>query len=263
MLDDSDGSSQDNIDNEGNASSLSGLFGSVNEVEPDTSPKDKSNKSSLKSLFGSVDERESVNTTGLFTDDESVISSRRSESFNSIRSSESMHSGVSEVSSNSGSVSSASDGGSVKEGSENEKLAKCVAMLKLVNDFVFDEMEVDEDQKSQARLNDEDRYQSLRNSVNNVITKNDERISKHGTNLEKYLNFVGNITGLDNIITSEKIIELSKNLKPEEKTGYFARKAMKIRRSVMGFAAGFVLKDEDINENNKLSKSEKKKIKIS
>lgn len=199
-------------------------------------------ESSLGSLFDSVDDN-SVKTEPL-TDEENSVSSesidseviKRTDSFTS---------------------SSTSD-----DGDERAKLAKCMSILKTVNDFVFDEREMLEEQKSQARKNDEDKYQALKNSVNKIITKYDERISKYGTNLDKYLNFIENISAFDNPITSKRIIELSGKIQPEEKTYYSVRKAMKIRRAVMGFSAGFVLKSNDINKYNKLSKSDKMKIKL-
>lgn len=199
-------------------------------------------ESSLGSLFDSVDDN-SVKTEPL-TDEENSVSSesidseviKRTDSFTS---------------------SSASN-----DGDRREKLAKCMSILKTVNDFVFDEREMLEEEKSQARKNDEDKYQSLKKSVNNIITKYDERISKNGTNLEKYLNFIENISAFDNPVTSKNITELSGKIQPEEKTTYLARKAIKIRRAVMEFSAGFVLKGDDVNKYNKLSKSEKTKIKL-
>ncbi|MCT4635793.1 MAG: hypothetical protein N4A31_06110, partial [Rickettsiales bacterium] len=204
---------------------------------------DKSRESSLKSLFGAVEEGSIASTEDL-TDDESV----RSNSFSD-------DSDILSVSSNDGSKTS-------KNEVEDKKLANCIALLRIVNDFVFDEREIAEDKKSQTRKNDESRYQSLKDAANNVIAKYDEKISKYGTNLERYLNFIESITAVGNDITSEKIKELSKNLEPEKKTGRLARKAMKVRRAVMGFSAGFVLKNKDISKYNKLSKSEKTKIKL-
>lgn len=207
-------------------------------------------ESSLGKLFGSVDEADSV-TTDPLTDDELEIASSEISS----TSKKSIDSDKTEGSFSLRSVSSSNF-------SENEKLVRCISILKTVNDFFFDERETAEDQKSQARRSDEDRYQALKSSVNDVIAKYDDKISKHGTNLEKYLNFIENITGLDNKITSEKIKELSANLQSEEKTGYITRKAIKVRRAVMGFSAGFFLKDGDISKYNKLSKSDKTKIKL-
>lgn len=204
---------------------------------------------SLESLFGSVEEESLANTaeTSELTDDES-INSLRTNSF----------------SSELGSFSVDSDDGSKTSKNEVEetKLAKCIALLRVVNDFVFDEGEIEEEKKSQALRNDEARYQSLKDSANNVIAKYDERISKYGTNLERYLNFIERIRVIDNEITSEKIKELSETLEPEKKTSRLTRKAMKVRRAVMGFSAGFVLKDKDISKYNKLSKNEKAKIKL-
>lgn len=202
--------------------------------------------SSLGSLFGSVEEEGSVKTAPLTDDDENSVSN------------ESIDSEVTKRADN----FSSSNSGISDDVNEREKLAKCISILKTVNDFVFDEREIAEDQKSQARINDEEKYQSLKNSVNNVITKYDEKISKYGTNLDKYLNFIENISAVDNKITSEKIIELRGEIQPKKETAYLARKAMKIRRAVMGFSAGFILKGDDINKYNKLSKSEKKKIKL-
>lgn len=147
---------------------------------------------------------------------------------------------------------------------ERTKLAQCMSVLKTVNDFILDKLEVDEEDKSEARIQDEARLRAVSSKIAEFQNKRNDKTSRFGSDLEAYRDFVQNINprSQELQITSEKINQLRANLKEEKEVDYITRKAFQARRALIGGIAGFFIPAEEIEQYNKLSKTEKKKIKL-
>ncbi len=147
---------------------------------------------------------------------------------------------------------------------EETKFAQCMAVLKTVNDFILDKLEVDEEDKSEARKNDEANLRMASNKIAQLQNKRNDKTSRYGSDLEAYRDFVQNIDprSQDLQITSEKINQLRANLKETKEIDYITRKAFQARRALIGGMAGFFINTEDIEQYDKLSKTEKQKIKL-
>jgi hypothetical protein len=158
---------------------------------------------------------------------------------------------------------SSSSGASQKE-HEETKFAQCMTVLKTVNDFILDKLEVDEEDKSEARKNDEANLRIASSKIAQLQNKHNDKTSRYGSDLEAYRDFVQNIDpkSQDLQITSEKINQLRANLKETKEIDYITRKAFQARRALIGGMAGFFINTEDIEKYDKLSKTEKQKIKL-
>lgn len=163
------------------------------------------------------------------------------------------------------------------EDSDEENLSKTIDYLRAFKyalesanyayEFATDKLEKEENQKSQAQINDEDRYKYLVSKINNVISAYDAKMSKYGTDLDKYLNFLGQKTFSENSdITPEDIRALRATLSDEDLEdqigGGFREKFFSAARKIVSFTAGFIIKSEDVKKYNKLSKDKKKKIEL-
>ena len=132
-------------------------------------------------------------------------------------------------------------------------------------EFATDKLEKED--KSEAQINDESRYKYMVNSINNTISAYDSKISKYGSDLDKYLNFLSQKTFAENSdITSEDIQALKSTLTEENRSNSmgssFKEKFFSVARKVTSFAAGFIVKAEDVKKYRKLSKDKQKKIEL-
>lgn len=149
------------------------------------------------------------------------------------------------------------------------QIAENINLLKLAYNFIFDQLETPQEQKSQAQLEDEARYKKLKDSINRIVSQYDTEITKKGSDIEKILAFENNLSRDHSPLTSENINRLRASLEAQEfipssnTTPETAKqKALELRRKALGFAAGLFLKEKDIVKLEKLSKDKKSKLKL-
>ncbi len=152
-------------------------------------------------------------------------------------------------------------------------LSNSVALLRTAYDFAFDQIEKEENQKSEAQYHDEERYTSLANTINDFIGQYDLQISKQGSDLDKYLTFIDKVAAdrSGSPLSIKRIRELQVTLTDKnpqttnnsnDLTSKVVNKALKVRRAAVSFAAGFIIKPKDVAKFKKLPKEKKEQIKL-